>query len=83
MFPVGGHSVTAADGARDARVTSSSMTADEPGARTDCRHYSTRTVGAGEVVQRCRLDAATLTPFACPEGCLFLEPRVVSGPNWR
>jgi len=45
--------------------------------REDCRHYGSRTVGAGEVVQRCRVDAATLTPFACPEGCLFFEDRPI------
>jgi hypothetical protein len=50
--------------------------------RTDCRHYSTRTVGAGEVIQRCRLGAAELTPFACPAGCLFFEDRPISGVGW-
>jgi hypothetical protein len=50
--------------------------------RTDCRHYSTRTVGAGEVIQRCRLGAAELTPFACPAGCLFFEDRPITGIGW-
>jgi hypothetical protein len=49
--------------------------------RTDCRHYSTRTVGTGEVIQRCRLGAAELTPFACPQGCLFFEDRPI-GFGW-
>jgi hypothetical protein len=43
--------------------------------REDCRHYSTRTVSADEVVQRCRVDAAESAPFACPPHCLFFEPR--------
>ena len=46
--------------------------------RKDCRHYSTRSTAAGDVVQRCRVDAAEQAPFACPEGCLFFEPRSVS-----
>jgi hypothetical protein len=51
--------------------------------REDCRHYSSRTVGAGEVVQRCKLDAAGAAPFDCPEGCLFFEPRVITDASWR
>ena len=43
--------------------------------RKDCRHYSSRTVATGDVVERCRLAMATDTPFACPEDCLFFEPR--------
>ena len=50
--------------------------------RSDCRHYSTRTLPAGDVVERCRVDAAELVPFACPEGCLFFEPRAVSDAGW-
>ena len=50
--------------------------------RTDCRHYSSRTVGAGEVVQRCRVEAAELTPFACPEDCLFFERRSLGEAGW-
>ena len=50
--------------------------------RTDCRHYSSRTVGTGETVQRCRVDAAEQAPFACPEGCIFFEPRPISGAGW-
>jgi hypothetical protein len=53
------------------------------GARTDCRHYSTRTVGAGDLVQRCRLGTAELTPFSCPEDCLFFEPRSITDAGWR
>ena len=50
--------------------------------RPDCRHYSTRTLPSGEVVERCRVDANEKVPFACPEGCLFFEPRAVSSAGW-
>lgn len=53
------------------------------GVRVDCRHYSTRTTSPGEVVQRCRVGAAELMPFACPEHCLFFEPRPISGAGWQ
>ncbi|MGI9120359.1 MAG: hypothetical protein ACR2G7_09620 [Acidimicrobiales bacterium] len=45
--------------------------------RYDCRHYSTRTMADG-VVQRCRIGASQEVPFACPEGCLFFEPRTIA-----
>jgi hypothetical protein len=51
--------------------------------RQDCRHYSTRTTAAGEVIQRCRVDANEDTPFACPEGCLFFEPRSIADAGWK
>ena len=51
--------------------------------REDCRHYSTRTTVAGDVLQRCRLGANEDVPFACPEGCLFFEPRSVSDTGWQ
>jgi hypothetical protein len=47
-----------------------------------CRHYSSRTTPAGDVLQRCRLDANEQMPFACPEGCLFFEPRKISETGW-
>jgi hypothetical protein len=50
--------------------------------RQDCRHYSTRTVGADQV-QRCRVDQAEEAPFACPEFCLFFEPRSISDASWQ
>lgn len=50
--------------------------------RTDCRHYSRRTISADEVVQRCRLGAAAEAPFDCPEDCVFFEPRPVIGGGW-
>lgn len=52
------------------------------GVRTDCRHYSSRTIANGDLVQRCRLDAAETVPFACPEGCLFFESRSISEAGW-
>ena len=52
------------------------------GVRDDCRHYSTRTTAGGDVVQRCRLDAAEAMPFACPDGCLFFEPRPLTDTGW-
>lgn len=50
--------------------------------REDCRHYIQRTTHGGEVLQRCRLGAAEERPFACPDGCLFFENRVLSTAGW-
>jgi hypothetical protein len=50
--------------------------------RTDCRHYLLRTTASGEALQRCRLAANEESPFDCPEGCLFYEPRSVMGAGW-
>jgi hypothetical protein len=50
--------------------------------RRDCRHYSTRTVTADQVVQRCRLAANHDMPFGCPEGCLFFERRPITDAGW-
>jgi hypothetical protein len=51
--------------------------------REDCRHYSTRSTPAGDVLQRCRLGAAEEMPFACPEHCLFFEPRSITDAGWQ
>lgn len=51
--------------------------------RQDCRHYSTRTTVGGDQVQRCRVDANETAPFACPEHCLFFEPRSIANPGWK
>jgi hypothetical protein len=51
--------------------------------RRDCRHYSTRTTPGGDVLQRCRIDANEEMPFACPEGCLFFEPRPITDAGWE
>jgi hypothetical protein len=50
--------------------------------RTDCRHYSTRTLDSGDKVERCRLSVAVTTPFGCPEDCLFFEPRPGMSVGW-
>lgn len=51
--------------------------------RHDCRHYSTRTTTSGEVVQRCRVDMAEQAPFACPDDCIFFEPRSIADAGWQ
>ena len=51
--------------------------------RRDCRHYSTRSMPGGEAVQRCRLGANTDAPFACPDDCLFFEPRHLTATGWE
>ena len=42
-----------------------------------------QTTRGGDKTERCRLGANTDIPFACPEGCLFYEPRRVSSAGWR
>lgn len=37
----------------------------------------------GDQVQRCRMDAAEQTPFACPENCLFFEERSITDAGWQ
>ncbi|MGI8793983.1 MAG: hypothetical protein ACR2H3_12570 [Acidimicrobiales bacterium] len=51
--------------------------------RTDCRHFIGRSTAGGERIERCRIDANEVDPFACPEGCLFFEPRKVSDVGWQ
>ncbi|MEZ5142444.1 MAG: hypothetical protein R2726_07980 [Acidimicrobiales bacterium] len=51
--------------------------------REDCRHYSSRSTAAGDQLQRCKLSANEENPFACPEGCVFFEPRSISGTGWQ
>ncbi|MSO86386.1 MAG: hypothetical protein EXQ71_02560 [Acidimicrobiia bacterium] len=51
--------------------------------REDCRHYSTRTLPTGDMVQRCRVDMAEVTPFACPADCLFFEARPITEVGWQ
>lgn len=58
------------------------MPTDPPNVQEDCRHYSSRSTAAGDVLQRCRLGANEEMPFACPEGCLFYEPRKISDAGW-
>jgi hypothetical protein len=51
--------------------------------RKDCRHYSTRSTPTGDLIQSCRVKAAELTPFACPDDCIFFEPRSLSDAGWE
>lgn len=51
--------------------------------REDCRHYSTRTMPSGDVVQRCRVEMAEIAPFACPDHCLFFESRSIADAGWK
>jgi hypothetical protein len=53
------------------------------GVRKDCRHYSTRSTPSGDLVQRCRVEANETAPFACPDHCLFFEPRAISNAGWE
>jgi hypothetical protein len=53
------------------------------GVYTDCRHYVMQTVNGDEKLERCRLGANEQIPFACPDGCIFFEPRNVSGTGWH
>ena len=41
-----------------------------------------QSTSSGDKLERCRLGANTELPFACPEGCVFHEPRKVSGAGW-
>ena len=47
-----------------------------------CRHYSSRSTPAGDVLERCRLGANQEMPFACPDDCVFFEPRKISETGW-
>jgi hypothetical protein len=51
--------------------------------RRDCRHYSTRSVGSDEIVQRCRVAANSEAPFTCPDDCLFFESRSIADAGWQ
>jgi len=50
--------------------------------REDCRHYVMQTTAHEEKLEWCRVGANEQIPFGCPEGCLFYEPRKVSGAGW-
>ena len=51
--------------------------------KDDCRHYVRREASQGEVTERCKLNANEPLPFACPEGCLFYEPRGINQAGWQ
>jgi hypothetical protein len=42
-----------------------------------------RTTPRGDRLERCKVDANEPLPFACPEGCVFYEPRKVSSAGWQ
>jgi hypothetical protein len=50
--------------------------------RTDCRHYESRTYASGEVVRKCRLDAAPEAPWRCPDDCAMYEMRMMDA-GWQ
>jgi len=52
------------------------------GVRDDCQHYVKRSTPTGDALELCRIHANEENPFACPEGCLFFEPRKVSSAGW-
>jgi hypothetical protein len=49
----------------------------------DCRHYVMQSTPTREKTERCTLGANEPLPFACPEGCVFYEPRNVSSAGWQ
>lgn len=50
--------------------------------KEDCRHYLIRSTARGDALQRCRLSVNEEHPFACPDSCLFFEPRPIMGAGW-
>jgi hypothetical protein len=50
--------------------------------QANCRHYSSRSTPAGDVLERCRLGANAEMPFACPDDCVFFEARKISDTGW-
>jgi len=49
----------------------------------DCRHYVMQSTPRGEKLERCKVGANEPLPFACPDRCLFYEPRRVSSAGWQ
>ena len=50
--------------------------------RDDCRHYSSRTLASGDKRETCRLGVNEETALACPQDCLFHEPRGGMSVGW-
>ena len=50
--------------------------------RTDCRHYQSRTYGAGEAVRKCTLDLAPEAPWRCPADCPRYERKMIDA-GWQ
>ncbi|GAC1367417.1 MAG: hypothetical protein NVSMB4_21460 [Acidimicrobiales bacterium] len=54
------------------------------GVYDDCRHYVKRSTAGGDAIEQCKLGANVTDPaFACPEGCLFHEPRTITDVGWQ
>jgi len=52
--------------------------------RTDCRHYVKRSTAGGDAIEHCKLEVNLVDPaFACPQGCLFHEPRKIADAGWQ
>ncbi|HTX63282.1 MAG TPA: hypothetical protein VMD28_06560 [Acidimicrobiales bacterium] len=51
--------------------------------KPECRHYVMQSTPGGDKLERCKLGANESLPFACPEGCVFFEPRRVSSAGWQ
>jgi hypothetical protein len=51
--------------------------------RDDCRHYVRRSTSGGDAIEQCKLGANERDPFACPDGCLFHEPRTISDAGFQ
>lgn len=50
----------------------------------DCRHYVKRSTAGGDAIEQCKLGANETDPvFACPNGCLFHEPRKITDVGWQ
>lgn len=50
----------------------------------ECRHYVKRSTAGGDAIEQCKLGANETDPvFACPDGCLFLEPRTITDVGWQ
>ena len=45
--------------------------------RSDCKHYESRTYGAGETVRKCKIDLAPQAPWNCPTDCPGYARRIV------
>lgn len=45
--------------------------------RSDCKHYESRTYGAGETVRKCKIDLAPEAPWQCPADCAGYSRRIV------
>jgi hypothetical protein len=42
-----------------------------------------QTTRGNDKLERCKVDANEPLPFACPQGCVFYEPRRVSSAGWQ